>query len=157
MIAQTIINFLHLIATVTWIGGAIYMNLVLMPALNAIEPPARGKLMGAAAKRFTVLAWSSIIVLLVTGYMKTPTGMLLNTTETYGITLTVKHLLFLAMAGIGALITWGIVPKMNALAPKPGEKPSSEFVKVQKLLPKLSVTAMIFGIVVLLCVVLLKM
>ncbi len=49
-----------------------------------------------------------------------------------------------------------VVPKMNALAPKPGEKPSNEFLKVQKLLPGLSVTAVILGIVVLLCVVLLK-
>lgn len=156
MLLQIIIDFFHLLATVTWIGGAIYLNLVLMPSLNAIEPPERGKLMGAASKRFTILAWSSIIVLLVTGYMKTPTGMLFNITETYGITLTVKHVLVLAMIVLASLVMLVAVPKMNALAPKPGEKPSPEFLKVQKLLPRLSVTATILGIMVLLCVVLLK-
>lgn len=157
MLTQAVIDFLHLLATVMWIGGGLYMNLVLMPALNAIEPPARGKLMGAASKRFTILAWGSIIVLLITGLMKTPTGMLLNMTETYGITLTVKHVLFLAMVGIATLITWVIVPRMNALAPKPGEKPSDEFVKNQKRLPVLSVTAVVCGVVLLFCVVLLKL
>jgi uncharacterized membrane protein len=156
MIAQAIIDFLHLLATVAWIGGAIYMNLVLMPALNAIEPPARGKLMGAVSKRFTILAWSSIVVILITGYLKTPTGMLFNTTETYGITLTVKHVLVLTMVVLAFLIMVVVVPKVNALAPKAGEKPSSEFIQAQKLLPRLSVTATLLGIVVLLCVVLLK-
>jgi uncharacterized membrane protein len=156
MIAQIIIDFLHLLATVAWIGGAIYMNLVLMPSLNIIEPPARGKLMGAVSKRFTILAWSSIVVILVTGYLKTPTGMLFNITETYGITLTVKHVLVLIMVVLVFLIMVVVVPKVNALAPKAGEKPSNEFIKAQKQLPRLSVTATILGIVVLLCVVLLK-
>jgi uncharacterized membrane protein len=156
MIVQTIIDFLHLLATVAWMGGAIYTNLVLMPSLNAIEPPARGKLMGAVSKRFTILAWSSIVVLLVTGYMKTPTGMLFNTTEAYGMTLTVKHILFLSMVALASLIMLVVVPKMNALAPKSGEKPSNEFIRAQKLLPRLSVTATVLGIVVLLCVALLK-
>jgi uncharacterized membrane protein len=153
MLFQTI---LHLLATVAWLGGGIYINLVLMPSLNAIDPPAGGKLMAAASKRFTILAWSSIIVILVTGYLKTPTGMLFNTTETYGITLTVKHALVLTMVVLAFLIMAVVVPKVNALAPKPGEKPSSEFIKAQKQLPRLSVTATILGIVVLLCVVLLK-
>jgi uncharacterized membrane protein len=156
MILQTVIDFLHLLATVAWIGGAVYMNLVLMPSLNAIEPPARGKLMAAASKRFTIIAWSSIIVLAITGYLKTPAGMLFNTTETYGMTLTVKHVLFLTMIALASLIMLVVVPRMNALAPKPGEKPSPGFLKAQTLLPRLSVTATILGIVVLLCVVLLK-
>ena len=156
MLLQIIIDYLHLLATVTWMGGGVYINLVLMPSLTAIDPPARGKLMAAASKRFTIIAWSSIIVLLVTGYMKTPTGMLFNTTESYGMTLTVKHVLFLSMMVLASLIMFVVVPKMNALAPKPGEKPSPEFLKAQKQLPMLSVTTIILGIVVLLCVVLLK-
>ncbi|MDZ7267651.1 MAG: hypothetical protein ONB48_16480 [candidate division KSB1 bacterium] len=76
--------------------------------------------------------------------------------ETYGITLTIKHVLFLSMIALASLIMLVIVPKMNALAPEAGEKPSTEFIKAQKLLPWLSVTATILGIVILLCVVLLK-
>jgi hypothetical protein len=44
------LDFLHLLATAAWIGGMIYIILVLMPSLTAIDPPQRGKLMGAAAK-----------------------------------------------------------------------------------------------------------
>jgi hypothetical protein len=60
------------------------------------------------------------------------------------------------MIALASLIMLVVVPRMNASAPKPGEKPSPEFLKAQTLLPRLSVTATILGIVALLCVVLLK-
>lgn len=156
MLLQTVIDFFHLLATVAWIGGAIFMNLVLTPALNAIDPPARGKLMAAISKRFTIIAWSSIVVLAITGYQKTPPGMLFDTTVDYGITLTIKHVLFLALIVIASFIMFVFVPKINALAPKPGERPSEEFLQAQKMVPRLSLTGLFLGIAVLLCVVWLK-
>lgn len=155
MIIQTVIDFLHVLATVSWIGGMIYINVVLMPSLPALAPESRGKLMGAAAKRFAVVSWSSVVILLLTGLQKTPTGMLFDLATSYGITLTVKHVSVLVMIGIGLFITFAIVPRMTALAPKPQEKPTVEFFKTQKQLQILAMTNMLLGIVVLFCVVLL--
>lgn len=149
-------DFLHLLATVTWIGGMIYINLALMPAMTAIDPPQRGKLMGAAGKRFAILAWSSVFVLLITGYMKTPDGMLFETSTAYGLTLTVKHFAILVMMIVGIYISMVIVPQMGKLAPKPNAPPSPDFIKAQKSLPVLSIANMVLGIVVLFCVALLR-
>lgn len=149
-------DFLHLLATATWIGGMIYINLALMPALTAIEPSQRGKLMGAVGKRFAVLSWSSVLILLITGYMKTPDGMLLETSTDYGKTLMIKHFAILAMMAVGIYISLFIVPKIGKLAPKAGEKPSPDFINAQKRLPVLAVTNMILGIIVLLCAALLR-
>lgn len=150
-------DFLHLLATVTWVGGMIYINLALMPALTAIDPPQRGKLMGAAGKRFAILSWSSVLILLITGYMKTPSGMLFEPSTGYGLTLTVKHLAILVMMIVGIYISMVIVPKLGTLAPKAGEPPSAAFIKVQKSLPVLSITNMVLGVVVLFCVALLRL
>lgn len=149
-------DFLHLLATVTWIGGMIYINLALMPGLTAIDPPQRGKLMGAVGKRFAILSWSSVLILLITGYLKTPEGMLFETLTSYGMTLTVKHFTIMGMMVVGIYISLVIVPQMGTLAPKPGEPPSPDFIKAQKRLPMLSVTNMILGIVVLFCAALLR-
>ena len=149
-------DFLHLLATAVWIGGMIYSILVLMPSLTAIDPPQRGKLMGVAGKRFSFLAWGSIVVLLITGYLKTPEGMLFDTSTTYGMTLMLKHLVMLLMIIFGILIGFVIVPKIGKLAPKSGEPPSPEFLKAQKQLPVFAVTNTILGIAVLLFVALLR-
>lgn len=148
MVLQTIIDFLHLLAAVTWVGGMIYIELVLTPSLKAIDPPQRGKLLGAVAKRFAFFAWGSIIVLFVTGISE-PEFRTFFDLSSRGVILTVKYVLFLVMILIGLFITFAIVPKMERLAPKPGEKPSPDFPKVQKQLATLAFINMILGILIL--------
>ena len=150
MTLSTIINFLHLFATVTWIGGMIYFNLILMPSLTAIDPPQRGRLLGAVAKRFTFLSWGSIIILVITGLLITPSYMLLTFSGVYGISLTLKHLVILLMIIIGLVITFSLGPKMHSLSPSPGEPPSSGFLKVQNQLSVLVRINTILGVLVLL-------
>jgi len=147
---STIVNFFHLLATVTWIGGMIYGYFVLTPSLAAIDPPQRGRLMGATAIRFSKLAWGSVIVLLITGFLRTPPGMLFSPSSTYGVTLLVKHLAVLAMIVIGLVITFSVAPRMESLAPGPGEKPSPGFFQVQKRLELLALVNVILGLIVLL-------
>lgn len=129
-----------------------YTAVVLMPADQGLEPGPRGQLMGAAAKRFTIAAWCSILVLLITGFLKTPTDMLLATASIYGVVLTIKHTLVLIMTIIGIVITFSVVPKTRSLVPAFGERPSPALVKAQQL-KMLATTNLILGIIVLLCVV----
>ena len=146
---SSMIDFLHLLATVTWIGGMIYVNLALIPSLTAIDPPQRGRLLGAVAGRFAILAWGSVVVLLVTGLLKTPPGQLFRPSTTFGAILALKHALTLLMVFAGLLVTLVIAPKLGTLTPKPGEKPSLDFLKVQKQLSMLGLANMIMGVAVL--------
>jgi putative copper export protein len=156
MTMSDITNFLHLLATTTWIGGMIYINLVLNPSLAAIDPPQRGKLVGAAAKRFVFYSFGSVLILLITGLMMTPSGLLFNFSTTYGLVLTLKHFLVLSMILIGLIITFFISPKLGSLAPQPGGKPSLDFLQTQALLSRLAFINMVLGILVLLCVAILQ-
>jgi uncharacterized membrane protein len=150
MTLSTAIGFLHLLATVTWIGGMVFANLVLMPSLAAIDPPQRGRLMGAVVKRFSMLSWGSIAVLLVTGLIATPSQQLLNLSTIWGVTLAIKHLLVLSMLVIGVLVGFVVSPKLQAKAPPPGQPPTSDYLKAQKQLSVLATVNMILGILVLL-------
>ncbi len=60
--------WLHLLAAVAWIGGMVFLSLVLVPILKC-EPfaPQRGALIRAAGRRFRLVVWIAIGVLLTTG------------------------------------------------------------------------------------------
>jgi copper resistance protein D len=156
MKATLVVDFLHLLATVTWIGGMLFMKLVLMPAMEAIDPPQRGLLMGAAAKRFTIVAWSCTVVLLATGFLKTPGQYLFDSGTTFGTLLLIKHVVIVLMIVVGLVITLSVAPRLRALAPAPGKAPSPELAAVQKRLEALSATNTVLGLVVLLLVAMLR-
>jgi len=145
-----IVHFLHLVASVVWIGGMIFLHYILTPAQNVIKPEEGGKLFGFVAKRFTIAAWSSTVILIITGLIKAPSGVLFDLSTHYGLWLTIKHALIVLMIIGGLLITFRVAPKMGKLAPKPGEAPSMEFVKNQAMLSNISFLNMIFGLLVLL-------
>ena len=64
-------HWAHLIATVIWIGGIIFILLIALPSAKQVLGSEAGKLMGEISKRFTPIANYSIIFLLVTGIILT--------------------------------------------------------------------------------------
>lgn len=64
----TLLIWLHLLAAVAWIGGMVFLSIVLVPVLKR-EPfaPQRGALMRASGLRFRVVVWASVGLLLATG------------------------------------------------------------------------------------------
>lgn len=146
-----IINFFHLFATTVWIGGMFYMDLILFPSAAKIDPAESSKLEGMIAKKFTITAWSCIVVLVITGLLKTPSDMLFDTNVDFGLILTIKHILVIVIIITGLIITLVFVPGLKANAPKPGEQPSKEFISYRKKIEKLSKTNLVIGILILLC------
>ena len=60
---------LHLLAAVVWVGGMIFAHTSLRPsAVQVLEPPLRLELWVQVFRRFFVLVWLSIAVVLITGY-----------------------------------------------------------------------------------------
>lgn len=60
--------WLHLVAAVTWIGGMMFLSLVLAPLVRSRKAaPEFMALFRTAALRFRVIVWSAITVLLTTG------------------------------------------------------------------------------------------
>jgi uncharacterized membrane protein len=65
---MVLLIWLHMLAAVSWIGGTIFLSVVLMPMLRH-EPFVSQKavLIRTTALRFRVVVWGAIAVLLLTG------------------------------------------------------------------------------------------
>lgn len=59
---------LHLLGAVLWVGGMGFALLALRPALAAIEPPQRLLVHQGALRRFFLIVWHAMPILLLTGY-----------------------------------------------------------------------------------------
>jgi len=59
--------WVHLLATVTWIGGIIFILFIAIPSSRRVLGADAGKLMGDISKRFTPLANYSIVLLAASG------------------------------------------------------------------------------------------
>ena len=60
---------LHLLAAVVWVGGMIFAHNSLRPAAaQVLEPPLRLELWVQVFRRFFVLVWISVAVIMATGY-----------------------------------------------------------------------------------------
>lgn len=66
MIYLTLVT-LHLLAVVVWLGGMLFLGLVITPALRGRPPAERAILLHVVGRRFLKIAWAALAILLVTG------------------------------------------------------------------------------------------
>ena len=67
---MSVLIWLHLLAAVSWIGGTVFLSLVLAPSYRSLaSKPDAGVLFRTAAKRFRLVVWGAVAVLLLTGPM----------------------------------------------------------------------------------------
>jgi uncharacterized membrane protein len=65
----SLLKFLHLAGAMVWLGGMTFMLLALRPSLPLVETPAqRLPLLAAVLRRFFLLVWAAIAVLLLSGF-----------------------------------------------------------------------------------------
>ena len=60
--------FLHVISAIFWIGGMLFLSLVIVPFLLALkDPQERSAVYRQIGPKYRTLAWIAIIILLITG------------------------------------------------------------------------------------------
>jgi uncharacterized membrane protein len=59
---------LHVVFAALWVGGMAFAILALRPALAVLEPPQRLALMGRVHKRFFLVVWHAMPIVLLSGY-----------------------------------------------------------------------------------------
>ena len=62
-----VLKTLHLLAVVIWVGGMFFAHVCLRPALAALDPPVRLRLMHAVLTRFFAVVGVVVLVVLATG------------------------------------------------------------------------------------------
>ena len=119
--ALAIAYWLHMLATVAWIGGLVTLALLVLPAARkALEPGAYAALLEGLRRRFDSLAWFSLVILAGTGMFQMSASPnyqgFLRVENAWAAAILVKHLLFFAMMGVSGYMTWGLLPRLQRLA-----------------------------------------
>lgn len=119
--ALSLIYWLHMLATVVWIGGLSTLAILVLPAARqTLEISSYAGLLYKIRRQLDWLGWLSLIVLVGTGLFQMSANPnyqgFLAISNRWGMAILLKHLLFLGMAGVSAYLTWGLLPNLQRLA-----------------------------------------
>lgn len=104
--------FLHVLAAIFWIGGMLFLSLVVAPFLKSLDDPAKkSEIYQVVGKRYRFLGWVAIVILLVTGpvnfyYIGVTPGMFFDVDfygTPYGKTVALK-LFFVGLIVVSSLV-----------------------------------------------------
>lgn len=117
--ALALTYWLHLIATVVWVGGVALMALLIWPGARAALGVQAAAFLQTWHKRFNPLAWLSLAVLTGTGMVQMAANPnydgLLRIENAWSAAILVKHLAALGMVGVGVTQQQVIQPALNRL------------------------------------------
>ena len=115
------VDMLHLVGNAAWVGGLLYIGLVLVPSLHKLGTRLRARVLARGLPAFSVLAITSAVVLASTGPLNATvhmTSIQQFLTTPYGWTLAVKIEFFLLMVAISAYHAIFLRPRLaQALTP----------------------------------------
>lgn len=104
---EILLNWVHIMCVVVWVGGTIYLEVVVKPSLLKMGPQVLGPAIGSMAAKFTPIIWFCVLSLVITGFFKLPSlewdASLLD--SKYGMLLVVKLVLVLTVIIIGIKTT----------------------------------------------------
>jgi copper resistance protein D len=130
-----LVRWLHLLAAITWIGGMLFILLVLLPVVRPVlSAQDRTLLVGRVGTRYGYVSVVALILLLVTGYLNGEHQSVnwSDLTETdYGTRLLVKLVLVGLIIVVTALHTW-YGRRIVALAERAGVAKQSTVMDVER-------------------------
>ena len=155
--ALSIAYWLHMLATVLWIGGLAALGLIILPAARkTLDAPAYADFLVGLQKRLDPLGWFSVIVLLASGMLQMSSSPhyegFLSIGNLWAGAILVKHLLFGVMLLVSGYLTWGLMPALQraALLRSKGKASPAETEALQNREVLLLRANLILGVLVLL-------
>jgi uncharacterized membrane protein len=117
----TITYWLHMVATVVWIGGLTAVSLVLVPAgRKTLAAPAFGALLTQVNARLQGIGWFSLVVLFATGMFQMSASPryegFFAITNAWSAAILAKHLAVGLMILVSGYITWGLLPALKRIS-----------------------------------------
>ncbi|PJF34518.1 MAG: hypothetical protein CUN49_15270 [Candidatus Thermofonsia Clade 1 bacterium] len=158
----TLSLFLHLLATVAWLGGLLLLSLIIMPSARALLAHNEGtaallSLLDKLRKRFQVIANLSLLVLLTTGLYQMSaspyyTGFL-QIDNDWSRAMLIKHVAVIGMIGVGALMQFGVLPALEraALLAARGKEDARETARLRLREQRLTALNLALGVLTLAC------
>jgi uncharacterized membrane protein len=116
--ALGLIYWLHMLATVTWIGSLVAISILVLPAAKkTLKPLDQLAFLEAMQKRLEPIAWFSLGLLVVTGLFQLSDNPhyngFLSISGQWSIAILVKHALVAVMGVVSAILTWEVLPAIR--------------------------------------------
>jgi len=132
-----LLYWIHMIATIAWIGGLAAINLlVISGSQRTLSPVNQLNLISAIQKRLEPLIWFSIGVLTLTGLIQMSTNIhydgFLSISTQWSIAILSKHILFVLLIIVSAMHTWEVMPAIQRILLKKDKADPTELAKLQK-------------------------
>ncbi len=118
--ALALIFWLHMLATVTWVGSLASISMLVLPASKrTLKPLDQLALIEAMQKRLEPIAWFCISLLVVTGLFQMSVNVhydgFLSTSTQWSLSLLIKHGFVVLMIITTAIQSWEVMPSIRRL------------------------------------------
>ena len=123
--------WLHLLATVTWVGSLAGVSFLVLPAMQrSLDPETQLVFIEAMQKRLEPIAWFSMSLLLATGLFQMSVNPhydgFLSTSTQWSLAILTKHLLGIIMVVVSAIQTWEVIPAIRRAIVKSKKSKNTE-------------------------------
>src|SRR5688500_6312675 len=116
--ALALTYWLHLLATVSWVGSLAAISFLILPAMQrSLNPETQLVFLEAMQKRLEPIAWFSMSLLVLTGLFQMSVNPhydgFLSTSTQWSLAILTKHILGIVMVVVSALQTWEVIPAIR--------------------------------------------
>ena len=110
--------WIHMLATVAWVGSLFAIALLVLPAMRrTLEPDVQLAFLEAMQKRLEPIAWFSLSALFLTGMFQMSINPnydgFVSTSTRWSVAILSKHLLGIIMIVVSAIQTWEVIPAIR--------------------------------------------
>lgn len=110
--------WLHLLATVTWVGSLAGVSMLVLPAIKrSLDSETQLVFIEAMQKRLEPIAWFSMSLLLATGLFQMSVNEhydgFLSTSTQWSLAILIKHGFGIVMIVVSAIQTWEVIPSIR--------------------------------------------
>jgi uncharacterized membrane protein len=115
-----VMYWLHMLATIVWIGGLAALALFVLPAARrSLSAENFATLMEQVQRWLDPVAWLCLVVLIATGLFQMSASPkyqgFLSIDNRWATAIFAKHLVFLALIASSAALTWGVLPALRRI------------------------------------------
>ena len=113
--------WVHMLATVAWLGGLAALALFVLPSMRrGLSAKDFAVWVGALNRRLDPIGWFSLGILIFTGLLQMDSNSnydgLLAVSNPWSVAICLKHIVFLGMIAVSSYLTWGVTPALRRAA-----------------------------------------
>jgi len=113
--------WLHMLATVAWLGGLAALALFVLPSMRrTLKPKEYALWADALNRRLDPIGWFSLGLLIFTGLLQMDGNAnyegFLTLSNPWAVAICLKHIVFFGMIAVSAVLTWGVTPALSRAA-----------------------------------------